>query len=103
MKYIKAYESTEIEYMDIKKYLVWEMKQNLIILEVLSNKIDAVEMKRLFVYHIEYDKLRVASEETFTFNYEKVKKHVIYDTDDLESILNEEVLKPLANINKYNI
>lgn len=105
MKHLKKFESTDIisGYMDIKKYVVWEMTNNLIILEVTSIDTDTVHMKRLYIYHVEYNKLRVASEETYTMSYDTIKEHVVYDSDNLDDCLDETLLAAIKNTSKYNL
>ena len=105
MKHLKYFESTEIinDYMNIKKYVVWRMKFYLIILEVLWCDTKEAGMKRLYSYSIDSNYLKKTSEEIYTFGYPEIIDKVVFDSDNLEDCLDDNLLASLKNSIKFNI
>lgn len=93
----KIFENTEF-----KKYLVWQAKKIIMILEIIN----------IAPYHIKFNKLyyidntnivKKVKKETLNIfkDYEKIKSHILYEDDDLQTCI--EMLKILKDTNKYNL
>ena len=100
MKFIKKYENFE----DLSKYLIWQAKK--IIMMIL-------ELTEIAPYHLKFKKLytfnpsdkilkKIRNESIIIYkDYNKIKRHILYESYDLQSCLDN--LDLILNTKKYNI
>jgi len=108
MKYIKKFESDYFTYYtidNIKKYIVWEFPTNLIVLEVTKVSSTDITCLRLYVMSIGSLHTVKSDKSEFILPIVTAKKKIIYQSDNLQEVL--DILPELPeinnNINKFNI
>jgi len=102
MKYIKLFE--KIDYPK-GKYLVFKFKTNLIIVELIKvvyNWQDEIEIYTKRLYNCRESGIeRTDPEITSALYNEDIAKRIIYQSDDLEDVLN--FAEPFFSVQKYNL
>ena len=89
--------------LNIKKYVLWKMKYYIFILEVTKIDDKFVQMKRLYKYIDDYNKILQTDIIEFEFSYEDISKKVIYSSDNLNDCLDLNLLAASFITDKYNI
>ena len=93
------------------KYVIYKFPTNLIILEVISienatprtygGKWDYnITMKRLYTVYSS-GRIDKSIKDDFDFKWSEIKDRIVYDSDDLEEVL--DVAPTILDVNKYNL
>ena len=106
MKYIKSFESTMAEFAsNIEKYIVWKFPSNLFVLEVINVTNSYITCLRLYKMSISSRQILKSDKDEFEFSIETAKDRIIYQSDNLQEVL--DILPELPdisdNVNKYNL
>ena len=107
MKHLKTYENTiTSEYEpDLSKYIIWATPKDsphfYQIIEVISKFENIARIKILYTYTIEKNKLTVEDMNSYTKEYDIIKKSIVYQTDTLEDAL--DILPRLNTTQNYNL
>lgn len=104
MKHLKIYEDYKKE--NFKKYFIADVTYALVIFEILGEgqmSKDSVEIRMLFIYNKEKDKIEDMPE--FSNSYDKpittIKNKMIYQSNDLEDCI--EKIRYINDENKFNL
>lgn len=102
MKYLKTYETIELQKPDLKKYVICVDSTSTFyyIMEVIENTIYGVKLKALY-YTENGTNLIHTENKTYIYTLEDIKKHNIYTADTIEEC--KDKLPMIITAKKYNI
>jgi hypothetical protein len=103
MKYIKKFESEEIN--ELKKYAIWYtiIDNTYEIIEIISRKFSSsgIQYKSKTIYVIIKNELVNPFSPEETFESPAIKDHIPYTSDNLQDCINK--IEILSTLNKYNL